>query len=729
MNDAFSEKIATFRRCLFKLGLILSCINSLAHGQPVQKASITIDVIQPGSLIDARLWGTNLLQSANAGETVENPTFLDATRQMGIPLIRWPGGNNADVYDWMRDEVIRPGHRRRDPNGVNITRILQFLRDIGVELSITVNFGTMTPQDAADLVEFLNSPAGSEWGAQRAALGFPEPLNVRYFEIGNEENQPHMWYYSWTAENLLKYFFGGEEERRSFYDNSTIDADPVGTKGDFFKAGGGPNQTYTLRFPPVRDMQVYSFIDQGAAELCLRTYRQSGSIPIIPGQCEKWTEVADLSTQPPDAKVYTVDEDSCMVRFGDGGHGAVPPAGSYFLVEYTTYGHDGFLEFARAMRAVPSSVPIQIGAAELPFENGRPIAGTDSMVQIFQEMDFYVRHQYNSGIPRSAYGVYTHRRQIAADRLENLNQDRLRKYLDSIGVSRVPAIGVTEWNVFLDKDYWDINLTLEGGVIAAEWFIRLLNAGESAPVAYANQFALHGGNLALIRTDGNYSIAPMGYVFEGFKSWRGTHRLPVYVDSLVELAYDQTLPFINAVAAISPGNDTLFVAISNSAESETISCKMTINYFDRTSGRLLRLEGASYGDDHATLQVQPIDAGEADSILVQPHSVVFVELYGGKATSVDESHGEMPRDFELHQNYPNPFNPATTIRFSLPKAEHVTLKVFDVTGREVVTLVEGKMAAGEHQVIFEAGGLPSGMYFYQIQSGSFSQTRKAVLMR
>lgn len=98
-------------------------------------------------------------------------------------------------------------------------------------------------------------------------------------------------------------------------------------------------------------------------------------------------------------------------------------------------------------------------------------------------------------------------------------------------------------------------------------------------------------------------------------------------------------------------------------------------------------------------------------------------------TAVDESGDELPSTFKLEQNYPNPFNPSTTIRFSLPTFEKVTLKVFDCTGRELATLVNASLPAGVHHVIFDAAHLPSGIYFYQIKTTSFSQIRQAVLLQ
>ncbi len=99
------------------------------------------------------------------------------------------------------------------------------------------------------------------------------------------------------------------------------------------------------------------------------------------------------------------------------------------------------------------------------------------------------------------------------------------------------------------------------------------------------------------------------------------------------------------------------------------------------------------------------------------------------AAVIDLISDAIPDGFDLMQNYPNPFNPSTTIRYSLPQRAHVTLNVFDVLGRKVATLVDAPLPVGEHAVVFDARGLPSGVYFYQITAGSFKQIRKAVLMR
>ncbi len=88
-----------------------------------------------------------------------------------------------------------------------------------------------------------------------------------------------------------------------------------------------------------------------------------------------------------------------------------------------------------------------------------------------------------------------------------------------------------------------------------------------------------------------------------------------------------------------------------------------------------------------------------------------------------------PVEYRLSQNYPNPFNPTTTIRFGLPERSTVTIKVFNLLGGEVATVVDGIFDAGERAVEFDAANLASGVYVYRLQAGTFTQTRKMVVMR
>ena len=98
-------------------------------------------------------------------------------------------------------------------------------------------------------------------------------------------------------------------------------------------------------------------------------------------------------------------------------------------------------------------------------------------------------------------------------------------------------------------------------------------------------------------------------------------------------------------------------------------------------------------------------------------------------TKVEEVASARPSSFVLEQNYPNPFNPSTTIEFALEKRSPVKLKVFDITGREVARLVDDILTPGSYKVVFNATGLPSGIYFYRIKAGKYTHTKKLMLLK
>jgi hypothetical protein len=90
---------------------------------------------------------------------------------------------------------------------------------------------------------------------------------------------------------------------------------------------------------------------------------------------------------------------------------------------------------------------------------------------------------------------------------------------------------------------------------------------------------------------------------------------------------------------------------------------------------------------------------------------------------------ELPKQFVLRQNYPNPFNPSTVIRYELPVKSNVTLKVYNLLGEEVATLVEEPEEAGYKSVTWDAGMSPSGVYFYRLSAGTFTQTNKLLVVK
>jgi hypothetical protein len=103
--------------------------------------------------------------------------------------------------------------------------------------------------------------------------------------------------------------------------------------------------------------------------------------------------------------------------------------------------------------------------------------------------------------------------------------------------------------------------------------------------------------------------------------------------------------------------------------------------------------------------------------------------YSQLPTGVCQSSSDMPENYSLSQNYPNPFNPSTSISFSLLSKSFVSLKIFDLLGKEVATIVSEEMSAGSHSRIWNAANMSSGIYFYRLQAGLYSETKKLILLK
>ncbi|MEJ2546107.1 MAG: T9SS type A sorting domain-containing protein, partial [Calditrichaceae bacterium] len=125
-------------------------------------------------------------------------------------------------------------------------------------------------------------------------------------------------------------------------------------------------------------------------------------------------------------------------------------------------------------------------------------------------------------------------------------------------------------------------------------------------------------------------------------------------------------------------------------------------------------------DNTIRFSVTGSDFGNLDEITIVPENLTSIE---------SENNSEALSQFELYQNYPNPFNPITTINFTIPKASHVTLVVFDMLGKEVDKLVDEQKKPGAYSAIFNAENLASGIYFYKLQAGDIILVKKSVLLK
>jgi L-ascorbate metabolism protein UlaG (beta-lactamase superfamily) len=127
----------------------------------------------------------------------------------------------------------------------------------------------------------------------------------------------------------------------------------------------------------------------------------------------------------------------------------------------------------------------------------------------------------------------------------------------------------------------------------------------------------------------------------------------------------------------------------------------------------------TYSDDMVSRFTSP------NKLVVHPHEIIVLNA---STTSVKETPA-LPLMYNLKQNYPNPFNPSTRIDFTLPTSLFVTLKIYDVFGKEVSTLISEELQAGNHSQLWNAVTMPSGIYFCKLQVGKYTETKKLVLIK
>jgi endoglucanase len=262
-------------------------------------------------------------------------------------------------------------------------------------------------------------------------------------------------------------------------------------------------------------------------------------------------------------------------------------------------------------------------------------------------------------------------------------------------VSKNRAVVIGEWGS-LDKNNTAARTT------HSDYVVNAIKSRRMAPVVWDN-----GGDMGLFNRNTN--------------SWI----FPTIVDAIVT-PYQPGYVAVTGVT-LSPRIDTVTVGDTSrlaaivlpSVATNTAITWTSSNEAVATVSSTGLVTGISAGN--ATITVTTQNIGKTATCLVTVLNVTGVDL----SATVKE----LPKSFSLKQNYPNPFNPSTTISFDLPKKSFVSLIIFDVLGREMAKILSEEMSAGTYTQQWSANGLPSGIYFYRLQTDNFIGTKKLILLR
>ena len=323
---------------------------------------------------------------------------------------------------------------------------------------------------------------------------------------------------------------------------------------------------------------------------------------------------------------------------------------------------------------------------------------------------------YNHNVPIDFVSWHVYSDTVSIDAYKVVRSSmRVQQVLDSLNFS-IPHY-LTEWNISASNP-GRYGYNTRGGAFTASFLIYMQNTTIDKAFRYRGPEA--DTSFGTWFYDGTYKKP--AYAFLAFKKALET---PIRL----HCTGSDTLGYAT-IAGKSAGGDTISILISD-VKSSNSGYNLTVRnlpwgYSGFTYQRYLLdslhnlelVETGNYFDSTFATQ----------ETMIAP-SVQFIRLIKRQPTSVSEKPTNGTASYELYQNYPNPFNPATTIRFSLPQRSHVTLKVFDVLGREVATLVDGELNAGEHSVVYDAKDLPSGLYFYRLSSSHGTCVKSALLLK
>lgn len=253
---------------------------------------------------------------------------------------------------------------------------------------------------------------------------------------------------------------------------------------------------------------------------------------------------------------------------------------------------------------------------------------------------------------------------------------------------------------------------------------KQFNPATTGDPEFDGQFAVNRGNnnavVTYTVTSGATNNVNYSYALTGYVPW-STGNPIVNQANDVERASIFSLPQQDGsfrVAFVSQGASFDTVIYYNTfSVGSGFGARQVVNQNDATPSLKPVIAAGFYPSAFATI----VFAGFGPTGLYADGSAIVTEI-----TPVGNN---VPEAYKLGQNYPNPFNPSTTISFSIPKNQIVTLKVYDILGKEVATLVNSELNAGQYNVNLNATNLGSGIYFYTIKAGDFTETKKMMLVK
>jgi alpha-L-arabinofuranosidase len=560
-------------------------------------------------------------------------SFTSAYADAGFKSMRYPGGTVSNLFRW-KDAIGPVSQRKRcihggtyEPNATDfgLDEVAKYCESQHTSLVYVYSAGSGSAQDAADLVEYLNAPnngsnpgGGTDWAAVRANNGHPAPYNIKSFEIGNEMYLSGQRYWlGGTSGNSYQnnYVFGG---------TVTFTGQNVGLYDDWrdtaTTSNGTANQVKYAKYAPVN----------------------SGTDTVsVNGTA--WTRVSSLSARGAE-NVYTIDNTTGQITFGDGVHGNIPPNGQAITVSYTTV-HDGFNSYYSAMKAIDPNIKIYSCLDDSTFIN---------LMGSTYPYDGLIDHPYSGGMPNGlTIDNYHDYAMLEPDKKRNSVEDTQNSMRSTVGGTRAASMSLvcSEYGILSNNAPVNHYLqSLDHGLYVAQSIMNWIELGmpqaqKHCLIDFINGDTLGPGEQAAIINDApnssNFIVAPTNKVFKMFSNMFGPTRVSSSIsNNPTRTVYNSEILKKLKVSASKDGSGNVYLMIVNCDRADNVAATVQLaNYSANGSAAVWTLNGPGYASYNTVSAPNTVDittgsiTGAASFDYTFPaHSVTAIKLSGSVLT-------------------------------------------------------------------------------------------------
>ncbi len=661
-----------------------------------------------------------------------NQVFADSFPTFHPGVIRWPAGNKSQNYKW--EEHLS------ETNKFNLKNVIPFLDQFNVDLQVTVNFGNRSASESADFVSFCNSTDPFYINERSTLLGNPNPINVKYWEIGNEPTTAWAFAWSWLGFQDNIGFRTGESLKPLI--KSEIDS-LYYYGGDFFREGwvqviGG----ITLREAVLGDLKFYTSaittdtisIDYPKLDILdpnsVRVYRTTNydqnwannlGVSLADGQA-----LYDSLSNPINllaSNEYSWNETQVILTPNGGLN-----INDAILIEYNSVGHDGAFAYRNAMKAADPS--IEIGYAVVLQSE----LYNDTVFQqdfAASPPDFMIVHSYPGGKTQTlaeagnfSEVVYAAKDEInSAVEYQTLwNQREINWNIpNDIGVA------VTEWNINLfdaapaDHPHRGIS----GGVYVASFLANLFEKSvqDSIDLRVNNHFALlaSGNNfIHLYHNNGTLETSVEGKATRLVMESIGEKIFPLEVINMpqIQISVNGNLISIDAIekwGGVSADGGSVNLLLINRDDQQDYDIDLLIpSSYMANSIEVDKLYGTMIDENISTSHQEDVLSSNTYQVNLPSFSVTSVKISIQGTLNIDKN-DEFVNRFNV---FPNPANSLVYIQSN---EEKYSLSIFDVSGRLIMNSRE-KLSTS-----IDVSGFLEGIYFFHIQTNAGYKTYKVLV--